>query len=73
MHLYYLTAEKRGLGMGKLLHRYALEFFSTYKVKEYHLRVSPHNTPALKFYQSLGMEEAGLEVDGKVVRMKGFL
>lgn len=73
VNLYYLIPEKRGLGLGKKLHQYALEFFQNHGVKEYHLRVSPSNQRALAFYRKNGMEELGLEQDGKVIRMKGSL
>ncbi|OLS02007.1 GNAT family N-acetyltransferase [Tissierella creatinophila] len=42
-NLYYLIPEKRGLGLGKELHRYALQFFRKHGISEYHLRVSPSN------------------------------
>ncbi|WKA52840.1 GNAT family N-acetyltransferase [Planococcus liqunii] len=73
VNLYYLIPDKRGLGLGKTLHEYALNFFIENGVKEYHLRVSPSNLPALSFYRNAGMEEIGLELGGKVIRMRGFL
>ncbi len=73
VNLYYLVPECRGKGIGKELHRYALKFFEIYNINEFHLRVSSTNTFALKFYQKLGMEEIGPELDGKVLRMKGVL
>lgn len=73
VNLYYLIPESRCRGMGKQLHQYALNFFKNHNVNEYHLRVSPTNTNALKFYKKLGMEEIGPEVNGKVIRMKGTL
>lgn len=63
----------RGKGKGKELHNYAKQFFENNKVGEYHLRVPPSNTRAIKFYRRNGMEEVGPEVDGKVIRMKGYL
>jgi RimJ/RimL family protein N-acetyltransferase len=71
VHLYYLKEPYRHKGYGKEIHRYALAFFSKHNVDEYHLRVSPTNTPALKFYNNLGMKEAGIEEEGKVIRMRG--
>jgi ribosomal protein S18 acetylase RimI-like enzyme len=71
VNLYYLIPEKRGMGLGKELHRYALHFFKKYGVKEYHLRVSPTNRNALSFYRKNGMQEVGFELEGKVIRMKG--
>jgi ribosomal protein S18 acetylase RimI-like enzyme len=71
--LYYLIPEMRRQGKGKELHNYAKQFFEYNKVREYHLRVSPSNTTAIKFYRTIGMEEVGREVDGKVIWMKGYL
>ena len=71
VNLYYLIPEKRGMGLGKELHRYALCFFEKYGVKEFHLRVSPTNRNALSFYRKNGMQEVGFELEGKVIRMKG--
>ncbi|WP_338418771.1 GNAT family N-acetyltransferase [Paraliobacillus zengyii] len=73
VNLYYLIPEMRGLGKGKELHDYAKKVFLNNKVSEYHLRVSPSNTTAIKFYHTIGMEEIGPEVDGKVIRLKGYL
>jgi len=73
VNLYYLIPTMRGKGKGKELHNYAKQFFENNKVGEYHLRVSPSNTRAIKFYRRNGMEEVGPEVDGKVIRMKGYL
>ncbi|MGB6406562.1 MAG: GNAT family N-acetyltransferase [Planococcus donghaensis] len=73
VNLYYLVPESRGKGRGKELHAYAKEFFKNRRVKEFHLRVAPTNTPAIKFYHKLGMEELGPEVNGKVIRMKGSI
>lgn len=73
VNLYYLIPEMRGKGRGKELHNYAMRFFENNKVSEYHLRVSPSNAAAIKFYRKIGMEEVGLEAEGKVIRMKGYL
>ncbi|MCM3741887.1 GNAT family N-acetyltransferase [Oceanobacillus luteolus] len=73
VNLYYLIPEMRGKGKGKELHDYAIQFFENNKVSEYHLRVSPSNTGAINFYRKNGMKEIGPEVDGKVIRMKGYL
>lgn len=73
VHLYYLISKKRGYGIGEELHKYTKRFFKRNKVSEYHLRVSPTNTFAIRFYRKIGMEEAGSEVGGKVIRMKGYL
>lgn len=73
INLYYLVPEKRGNGLGQALHHYAKQFFKNNHVNEYHLRVSPTNTSAIRFYRKIGMAEVGPEVDGKVIRMKGYL
>ncbi|GER66539.1 hypothetical protein BpJC7_15430 [Weizmannia acidilactici] len=71
VNLYYLVPEKRGLGLGALLHAYAMNFFKKRKVNEYHLRVSPTNKQAVAFYQKMGMKQLKPEMDGKVIRMAG--
>ncbi|GAA0465384.1 GNAT family N-acetyltransferase [Alkalibacillus silvisoli] len=71
VHLYYLIPSKRGKGLGEKLQEYAESFFKKHGVSEFHLRVSPTNKQARAFYRKLGMEESGLEVDGKVIRMIG--
>lgn len=73
INLYYLIPEMRGKGKGIKLHRYAEQFFKDNEVNEYHLRVSPSNKAALNFYHKIGMKELGPEVDGKVIRMKGYV
>ncbi|MBZ5201873.1 GNAT family N-acetyltransferase [Planomicrobium chinense] len=73
VNLYYLIPDKRGCGLGRKLHEYAMGFFAKNGVKEYHLRVSPSNLAALSFYRKAGMEEIGPELDEKVIRMRGFL
>ncbi|UFU01413.1 GNAT family N-acetyltransferase [Radiobacillus kanasensis] len=73
VHLYYLAPKYRGKGIGKELHRYARTFFESNRLMEYHLRVSPTNKRALRFYREIGLEEIGAELDGKVIRMKGII
>ncbi|TXC92718.1 GNAT family N-acetyltransferase [Metabacillus litoralis] len=73
VNLYYLVPEMRGLGKGKELHNYAMQFFENNKVGEYHLRVSTSNKAAITFYHKIGMKEICPEVEGKVIRMKGYL
>lgn len=70
VHLYYLVPGIRGKGRGRELHNYAVSFFDQHNVEEFHLRVSVTNTSAIRFYRKLGMQEAGREVDGRVMRMK---
>jgi ribosomal protein S18 acetylase RimI-like enzyme len=73
INLYYLIPEKRGIGLGKKLHEYALNFFKENSLSEYHLRVSPTNYQALSFYRKNGMQELQTKLDGKVLRMKGLI
>ncbi|QKE72033.1 GNAT family N-acetyltransferase [Arthrobacter citreus] len=71
VNLYYLIPEKRGEGLGSLLHTYTINFFENNNVSEYHLRVSPTNKQAIAFYKKNGMKQIKTEMDGKVVRMTG--
>lgn len=71
VHLYYLIPEERGKSKGQELHDYAIQFFKYNNVNKFHLRVSPTNTSAIKFYRKIGMNEIGPEVNGKVIRMRG--
>ncbi|WP_370642439.1 GNAT family N-acetyltransferase [Virgibacillus salidurans] len=73
VHLYYLTPKKRGSGVSRELHHYAMQFFKTRNVNEFHLRVATGNTNAIKFYIKNGMQKVGPELDGKVFRMKGII
>lgn len=73
VNLYYLIPASRGKGKGEALHAYAKDFFRNRRMTEFHLRVSLTNISAIKFYQKIGLEELGPEIDGKVVRMKGSL
>lgn len=73
VNLYYLVPEKRGMGLGSLLHAYAIQFFKEHGLNEYHLRVSPSNTHALTFYKKNGMKPIDVEFDGKVIRMAGSI
>ncbi|MDC3425799.1 GNAT family N-acetyltransferase [Aquibacillus sp. 3ASR75-11] len=72
IHLYYLIPEQRGQCKGDEIYQYAMRYFYDHNVNEYHLRVSPSNTRAINFYKKNGMQEVGLELDGKVIRMKGY-
>lgn len=73
VHLYYLIFEERGKGLGQVLHDYAKRFFKAKNINEFHLRVSPSNTAAIRYYRKMGMNEIGPEMNGKVIRMKGIL
>ncbi|WP_409289601.1 GNAT family N-acetyltransferase [Peribacillus sp. SCS-37] len=71
VNLYYLTPEKRGMGLGYCLHNYAMTFFKNKNISEYHLRVSPTNKQAVAFYKKNGMKQMKNEMNGKVLRMSG--
>src|SRR5699024_3895900 len=73
VHLYYLVSDERGKRKGQKLHGYTRQFFKDNNVNEFHLRVSPINTSAIKFYRKIGMNEIGPEVSGKVIRMRGYV
>ncbi|WP_339202393.1 GNAT family N-acetyltransferase [Peribacillus sp. FSL P2-0133] len=70
---FILLQKKRGEGLGKKLHEYALNFFRNNGVDEYHLRVSPSNKQAIAYYKKNGMLELKSELVGKVIRMKGII
>ncbi|MFD3450195.1 GNAT family N-acetyltransferase [Microbacteriaceae bacterium 4G12] len=57
VNLFYLIPEYRSKGLGQYLMEYAEQFFRKYKVSEYHLRVSPTNERAIRFYMKSGMEK----------------
>lgn len=54
--LFYLLPKYRGKGIGSEQINYAETFFRKLGMDEYHLRVSPTNEPALKFYKKHGFE-----------------
>ncbi len=51
IRLFYLVPELGGHGYGQQLTNYAEGVFRRHSVREYHLRVSPTNEPALHFYR----------------------
>ena len=53
--LFYLVPELRGKGYGKKLTQYAEDVFRGHGMSEYHLRVSPANGSALRFYMKCGL------------------
>ncbi|SFJ24720.1 Acetyltransferase (GNAT) family protein [Halobacillus dabanensis] len=73
VHLFYLVPAQRGSGIGNELFTYAMNFFKKLGLDEYHLRVAPQNHRARRFYEKHGMKEIGPELDGKVIRMQGFI
>ncbi|HUP97144.1 MAG TPA: GNAT family N-acetyltransferase [Usitatibacter sp.] len=57
--LFYLAPECRGQGVGRLLHRHALDVFGARGMNRIRLSVSARNHPAIAFYRKLGWQEAG--------------
>ncbi|MFC5648563.1 GNAT family N-acetyltransferase [Paenibacillus solisilvae] len=57
VNLFYLIPEFRGKGYGLKLLEYAENFFRKYLVNEYHLKVSPTNVRALRFYEKYGLKK----------------
>lgn len=53
--LFYLIPEFRGKGYGEQLTKYAEDLFLRNGVVEYHLRVSPTNRYAVRFYEKCGL------------------
>jgi ribosomal protein S18 acetylase RimI-like enzyme len=52
--LFYVAAPFRRMGFGRRLHDRALEYFRAHGCDTLELHVARANTPALRFYQSLG-------------------
>lgn len=52
--LFYVAAPLRRLGFGRRLHDRALDYFRARRCATIELHVARANTPALRFYQSLG-------------------
>ncbi|GGD62068.1 GNAT family N-acetyltransferase [Paenibacillus nasutitermitis] len=57
VNLFYLMPGYRGKGYGDRLLEYAENFFRNHHVREYHLRVSPSNHVAVKFYEKHGLKK----------------
>jgi len=55
--LLYLIPEYRDRGIGKLQLDYAEAYFKNKGLLEYHLRVSPTNKRALRFYEKHGLKK----------------
>ena len=73
VNLFYLIPEYRGKGLGKDLIRYAEDFFRKSNVTEYHLRVSPTNERAIRFYKGSGMVKLREEKERNLVYRMGKL
>jgi ribosomal protein S18 acetylase RimI-like enzyme len=68
INLYAVTAPFRGMGFGKLMHRYVEEYFRAWEVSEVELDVSPANEIAVNLYRALGYRFVRNE--GKQMRMR---
>ncbi len=71
--LYYLIPEVRGKGYGWQLSHYAEDCFRHRAIPEYHLRVSPTNIPAVRFYEKCGLQKIKEEQGEHVVWRMGKL
>lgn len=60
--LYYITPDYRGRGVSNDFVQYAENFFRAHGMTEYHLRVSPTNARAIRFYEKHGMEKIAEEM-----------
>ena len=68
--LYYLTQAYRGRGLGVELVNFSESYFIAEGVGEYHLRVSPSNERAVRFYSRCGFHRIAVEhLDHLVWRM----
>lgn len=59
--LFYLVPEYRGKGYGQIQLERAEALFRKWGVSEYHLRVSPTNKPAMRFYEKHGFSRLEFE------------
>jgi ribosomal protein S18 acetylase RimI-like enzyme len=67
INLYAVSAPFRGMGFGKLMHRYVERYFRSWEAREVELDVSPTNEIAVRFYRSLGYRT--LRTEGRQWRM----
>jgi GNAT superfamily N-acetyltransferase len=71
VNLFYLILELRGKGYGKQLIAYAEDVFRRQGVNEYHLRVSPTNEIAIRFYEKCGLTKIREELHQHVMWRMG--
>ena len=69
--LYYLIPDARGHGQGMQLTNYAEKHFRQNGVSEYHLRVSPTNEHAVRFYEKAGLTKLKQESTNHIVWRMG--
>jgi GNAT superfamily N-acetyltransferase len=60
VNLYYLVPEKRGVGLGGALDRYAVDWFAGRGLSGAALGVSPNNQRAVRFYLKHGWADQGV-------------
>ena len=68
VNLYAVAAPFRGMGFGKLMHRYVERYFRAWEARQVELHVSPTNEVALNFYRAMGYRMVNDE--GKQLRMR---
>ena len=59
INLYYLISSKRGVGLGKALDQYAMNYFKNKQMKKVQLSVSPANLQAVLYYNKMGWTNLG--------------
>lgn len=69
INLYYLIPSKRGLGIGKYLDQYAMEYFKRKLLKTVQLSVSPTNLQAVSYYKKMGWIDIGPRSDHPEVHL----
>ena len=67
INLYAVTAPFRGMGFGKLMHRYVEKYFRAWEATEVELHVSPTNEIAVNLYRAIGYRV--VKEEGKQLRM----
>ncbi len=58
-----IDSNYRGIGLGKKLIQFAIDFCKTNQIEYIDLSVFAHNLPALKLYKSIGFVERGIVED----------
>jgi ribosomal protein S18 acetylase RimI-like enzyme len=72
VNLFYLVPEARGLGFGKDLHSYFVQFMRAGGACLARLSVSPSNARALTYYVKHGWRDLGLRPDDNTVHLMEF-
>jgi len=73
VNLFYVCAEFRGLGFGRLLHERAEMYFRSWDANQIELHVSTTNERALRFYRRTGYHRASDCRGGTVWKMQKAL